>query len=129
MDLVVPASLPDQPASLRRPGIMSEHIVSPKIYVGVFLALVVFTISTYSIAKLDLGPFNAMVAIVIAMIKSMLVILFFMHVKYSPKMTKVTIVSGLFFLLILLALSMTDYISRPWGGSFAGQKLEQPQAH
>lgn len=98
---------------------MSEHIVSPKTYVLVFLALVVFTGATYSIAKIDLGPFNALVAITIAMIKSMLVILFFMHVKYSPKMTKVTIVSGLFFLMILLALSMTDYISRPWGG-FSG---------
>lgn len=98
---------------------MSEHIVSPKIYVAVFLSLLFFTGLTYSVALLDLGPFNALVAIVIAMIKSMLVILFFMHVKYSPKMTKVSIITGFFFLLILLALSMTDYISRPWAGSSA----------
>jgi cytochrome c oxidase subunit 4 len=95
---------------------MSEHIVSPKIYVAVFLSLLFFTGLTYSVALIDLGPLNPLVAIVIAMIKSMLVILFFMHVKYSPKMTKVSIISGFVFLLILLALSMTDYISRPWAG-------------
>src|SRR5512147_1742426 len=105
---------------------MSEHIVSPKIYVGVFIALVIFTISTYSIAKIDLGPFNALVAIIIAMIKTMLVILFFMHVKYSPKMTKVTVFAGFCFLLILLALSMTDYISRPWTGPESGPRGVQP---
>ncbi len=105
---------------------MSEHIVSPKIYVGVFLALAIFTITTYSVAMIDLGPFNALVAIVIAMIKSMLVILFFMHVKYSPKMTKVTIFAGFCFLLILLTLSMTDYISRPWTGPESGARGVQP---
>ena len=99
---------------------MSEHIVSPKLYVLVFLGLIIFTGLTYSIALINLGPFNAMVAIIIAMIKTMLVILFFMHVKYSPKMTKVTIISGFFFLLILIALSMTDYISRPWAGYYGG---------
>jgi cytochrome c oxidase subunit 4 len=105
---------------------MSEHIVSPKIYVAVFISLSIFTIATYSIAKIDLGPFNALVAIVIAMIKSLLVILFFMHVKYSPKMTKVTLISGFFFLLILLSLSMTDYISRPWTGPTSGNRGVQP---
>ncbi len=105
---------------------MSEHIVSPKVYVAIFFALVIFTISTYTIAKIDLGPFNALVAIVIAAIKSTLVILFFMHVKYSPKMTKVTIVAGLCFLLILLALSMTDYISRSWTGPESGSRGVQP---
>jgi cytochrome c oxidase subunit 4 len=84
---------------------MSEHIVSPKIYVLVFMALIIFTGLTYGIALINLGPFNAIVAITIAMIKTLLVILFFMHVKYSPKMTKVTVVSGFFFLLILVALS------------------------
>jgi cytochrome c oxidase subunit 4 len=99
---------------------MSEHIVSPKIYVLVFMALIIFTGLTYGIALINLGPFNAIVAITIAMIKTLLVILFFMHVKYSPKMTKVTVVSGFFFLLILVALSLTDYISRPWAGYYGG---------
>ncbi len=105
---------------------MSEHVVSPKIYVLVFLTLLVFTGLTAGIAFVDLGAFNALVAIIIAMIKSMLVILFFMHVKYSPKMTKVAIVSGFFFLLILLALSMTDYISRPWQGAASGRAGQLP---
>lgn len=105
---------------------MSEHVVSPKLYVLVFISLAILTTATYSIAKIDLGPFNALVAIIIAMIKSMLVILFFMHVKYSPKMTKVTIFAGFCFLLILLALSMTDYISRPWTGPESGPRGVQP---
>jgi cytochrome c oxidase subunit 4 len=96
---------------------MSEHIVSPKIYVAVFFSLLFFTGLTYSVALIDLGPFNPLVAVVIAIIKSMLVILFFMHVKYSTKMTQVSIISGMFFLLILLFLTMTDYVSRPWAGS------------
>ncbi len=99
---------------------MMGHIVSPKIYVFVFLALLCFTFTTFGVAQIDLGPFNALVAICIAMIKSMLVILFFMHVKYSPKMTKVTLFAGFCFLIILLTLSMTDYISRPWTGPTSG---------
>ncbi len=95
---------------------MSEHIVPVKVYVLVFLTLLVCTGLTAGIAFIDLGPFNALVAFVIAAFKTSLVILFFMHMKYSQKMTKVTVVAGFFFLLILLALSMTDYISRPWGG-------------
>lgn len=103
-----------------------KHIVSPKIYVFVFLALLCFTFTTYGVAMIDLGQFNALVAICIAMIKSMLVILFFMHVKYSPKMTKVTVFAGFCFLLILLTLTMTDYISRPWTGPESGARGVQP---
>ena len=95
----------------------THHIVPVPVYVGVFLALIVGTIITTLVAYVDLGPFNVVVALTIAVCKATLVILFFMHVKYSPKMTKVTIISGFFFLIILLGLSMTDYISRPWAGS------------
>lgn len=105
---------------------MSEHIVPVKTYVLVFLALIMFTGLTAGIAFIDLGPFNALVAIVIAMIKSMLVILFFMHVKYSQRMTKAAIVGGFFFLLILLTLSMTDYITRPWSGASNAPYNTQP---
>ena len=109
---------------------MSEHSVSPKIYVAVFVALVIFSIATYSIAKIDLGPFNARGAVLIAAIKSMLVILIFMHVKYSSKMTKVTVVAGFCFLLILLGLSMTDYISRSWTGPESGATaVQSSQGH
>ncbi len=97
---------------------MSEHIVPVKIYILVFLALMVGTALTTAVAFLDLGPFNGIIALVIAMTKAVLVLLFFMHIKYSSKMTKVTIVSAGAFLLILLALTMTDYISRPWSGTY-----------
>lgn len=96
---------------------MTEHVVPVKVYIRVFVALLIATGLTAGIAFINLGPFNALVAIIIAMIKTMLVILFFMHVKYSQRMTKVAIVGAFFFLLILLALSMTDYISRPWASA------------
>ena len=97
---------------------MSAGHVAPKsMYYMVFGALIVGTVLTVAAAKVDMGPLNNVVMLAIACTKATLVILFFMHVKYSPKMTKVTIISGFFFLIILLGLSMTDYISRPWAES------------
>lgn len=92
---------------------MSEHIVSTKIYYAIWIALLVLTVVTAEVATIDLGPFNTIVALVIATFKALLVILFFMHVKYtSEKLTKMVIVSSLFWLLLLLALSMADYTTR-----------------
>jgi len=104
---------------------MSEHIVPVKTYLLVFLALMVGTAVTTAAAFVDLGPFNPVVALVIAVTKAVLVVLFFMHVKYSSKMTKVTIISAIAFLFILLALTMTDYISRPWSGRPGGASAVQ----
>ena len=106
---------------------MSEHIVPAKVYVLVFLALMVGTAITTAAAFVDLGVFNGIVALTIAMTKAVLVILFFMHIKYSSKMMKVTIVSAVAFLLILLALTMTDYISRPWSGRPGGASAASQQ--
>lgn len=103
---------------------MSIHVVPVKTYIYVFIALLVGTALTAAIAFVDLGPFNGIVALTIAMIKAVLVLLFFMHIKYSSKMTKVTVVSAFFFLMILLALSMTDYISRPWSGTYGARPLQ-----
>jgi len=103
---------------------MSVHIVPVKTYIYVFIALLVGTALTAAIAFVDLGPFNGIVALTIATIKAVLVLLFFMHIKYSSKMTKVTVVSAFFFLMILLALSMTDYISRPWSGTYGARPLQ-----
>jgi cytochrome c oxidase subunit IV len=104
----------------------SEHIVPVKVYLAVFAALMVGTAVTTAAAFIDLGVFNGIVALTIAMTKAVLVVLFFMHVKYESKMTKVTIISAIAFLCILLALTMTDYISRPWSGrpgaAFANQQ-------
>jgi cytochrome c oxidase subunit IV len=93
---------------------MSEPVTSVKTFVGVFVALLILTGVTVAVSYLNLGPFSPIVALTIATIKALLVVLFFMEVRYVPKMTLVAIISGFFFLGILLALSMTDYISRAW---------------
>ena len=95
---------------------MAEHILSSKLYYGIWIALIVLTVVTARVATIDLGPFNTVVALLIASSKALLVILFFMHVKYtSEKLTKMVIVSSVFWLLILLLLSLTDYSNRPLG--------------
>jgi len=94
---------------------MSEHISSVKLYVTIWLALLVGTGLTVFASTIDLGPFNAIVALAIASTKAVLVILFFMHVKYAhEKMTKLVILTAIFFFLILLALTMADYGTRFW---------------
>jgi cytochrome c oxidase subunit 4 len=94
---------------------MAEHISSVKLYVGIWLALMFFTILTVFAATVDLGMFNPIVALAIATTKAVLVVLFFMHVKYAhEKLTKLVIVTALFFFLILLALTMADYGTRLW---------------
>jgi cytochrome c oxidase subunit IV len=94
----------------------SEHIVSAKLYTVIWVILMVCTALTAWIATIDLGPFNTVVALLIATFKASLVVLIFMHVKYtSEKMTKAILVSALFWLLLLLFLSLMDYSSRPQG--------------
>ena len=92
---------------------MSEHVLPLKMYYGIWAALLVLTVVTAAVSFVDLGSFNTIVALVIASFKAVLVVLFFMHVKYtSEKMTKVVIVSAIFWLLILLSLSLADYATR-----------------
>lgn len=91
-----------------------EHVVSPKIYVGIFGFLLAMTLATVLVSFVDLGWANPVVALVIATMKATTVILFFMHVKYSPRMTQIVIVGALFFLFLLLGLTLTDYLSRGW---------------
>jgi cytochrome c oxidase subunit 4 len=94
---------------------MSEHIMSSKFYYTIWIALLCLTGITVAASSIDLGPFNAVVALVIATFKALLVVLFFMHVKYtSEKLTKIVIVSAIFWLFLLLALSMADYATRLW---------------
>ena len=96
---------------------MSEHSSSSplKTYFAVFFALLLGTGLTVYAATLDLGRYNAAVALTIATVKATLVALFFMHVKgASEKLTKLVVVSALFFLLLLLGLTMTDYATRLW---------------
>ena len=98
---------------------MSEqHIVSPKIYAAVFGALMVGTFLTVYAAKVDLNQYfpglNVIVALTIATCKTTLVVLFFMHGKYSPKRTQLVIICSIFWLAVMLFMTMSDYISRPW---------------
>ena len=92
-----------------------EHISPKRTYLAVWAALMCLTVLTAGISRIDLGPFNTVVALAIATSKGLLVVLFFMHAKYiSERTTWVVIVAGFFWLLILLLLSMTDYMSRAW---------------
>ena len=84
-------------------------------YFAVFFALLVGTGLTVFAATLDLGAFNAPVALAIATVKATLVVLFFMHVwNAGEKLTKLVVIGAIFFLLLLLGLTMTDYATRPW---------------
>ncbi len=91
-----------------------SHIASVKSYVVIFLTLMVLTTITVAVAYVNLGPLNKVVALSIASFKATLVILYFMHVKYSSRLTKLVVISGFFFLFILLGLTMADYASREW---------------
>jgi cytochrome c oxidase subunit 4 len=90
---------------------MSEHVVPPRTYVGVFAALMVGTILTVVAAGQDFGVFNNAVALGIAVTKATLVVLFFMHVKYSSRLTWLVVASGFVWLVILLAITLSDYYS------------------
>jgi cytochrome c oxidase subunit 4 len=91
---------------------MAEHVTSRKVYFLVFAALLVLTGLTVVAAKADLGAFNDVVALTIAVTKAMLVLLFFMHVRHSTRMTVLTALAGFFWLAILLGLTLADYASR-----------------
>ena len=91
------------------------HIVSPVVYIIILFALLVGTALTIGASYIEMGPWNPIVAIAIAVTKATLVVLFFMHVKYSPKLTKLTVGAGVFTFLILIFMTLADYISRAWG--------------
>ncbi|HEY3873916.1 MAG TPA: cytochrome C oxidase subunit IV family protein [Candidatus Kapabacteria bacterium] len=93
---------------------MSEHIVPKKTYYTIFSALLVCTALTVVFAFINLGNFNIVAALAIAAIKATLVILFFMHVKYSSRLTKLWVAVGFIWLFVMLAITMTDYLSRAW---------------
>lgn len=92
-----------------------HHIVGPKTYLLILLALLVLTATTTGVAFIDLGILNPIVALAIACIKAVLVVLFFMHIRYSSKLMMLTVLSGFFTFLVLITMTLTDYISRAWG--------------
>jgi len=90
------------------------HVVPVSTYVLVFLALMVGTALTTWIAYIDLGRWNTVVALTIAVVKMLLVVLFFMHVKYATGLTRVVILAGFFWLGIMITLSLSDELTRVW---------------
>jgi cytochrome c oxidase subunit 4 len=94
---------------------MSEHIVYPRVYVAIFLALLVGTILTAWVAFFNFpGPLNAVVALTIAVLKASLVVLYFMHVRYSGRLIWLVILAALLWLAIMFALTISDYWTRVW---------------
>ena len=116
---------------------MSEHIVSKKVYFLIFGALMVGTALTIVAARIDLDHIfpgaNTVVALTIAVIKATLVVLYFMHVRYSSRLTWVIVVSGFFWLGIMFALTMSDYMSRgqvrPLNEGQRSAEQQQQQKH
>ena len=90
-----------------------HHIAPVSLYITIFTLLMVLTLATWGVTFVHLGRFNLPVAMAIAITKATLVILFFMHVYWSPKIIKVTVGMSFFFLLIMLMMVMSDYLSRP----------------
>ena len=91
---------------------MSEHIVSPKIYLAIFLTLMAGTAITVWAAYHNFGAFNIVIALAIASFKATLVVLYFMHARYSPRRTQLVIVCSVFWLAIMLTLTLADYQTR-----------------
>jgi cytochrome c oxidase subunit 4 len=95
-----------------------HHIVSPKVYFTIFGILMICTVLTVVAAEVDLNRYfsglNIIVALTIAVFKASLVVLFFMHGKYSPKRTQLVIIASVFWLAIMLFMTMSDYVSRSW---------------
>ncbi len=92
-----------------------HHIVTPFQYTLVFGTLLLFTGITVGAAYVDLGVLNPIVALGIACFKAVVVILFFMHVKYQSKLVKMTVAAGFFTFIVLITMTLTDYMSRAWG--------------
>jgi cytochrome c oxidase subunit IV len=93
---------------------MSEHIVPTRVYYTIFGILMLCTYLTVQIAFLDLGPLNAIGALGIAIFKAVLVVLFFMHVKYSTRLTWAVVLGSIFWFGILVVLTLSDYLTRSW---------------
>jgi cytochrome c oxidase subunit IV len=117
---------------------MSTHVVPVKTYLGIFVALLVLTALTTGAAFIDFGdvhtgirlvdviPLNTVVALAIAVVKMLLVILFFMHVKYSSGLTKIVVMAGFLFLAILVSFTLADELSRGWSPEAGGWNTPVP---
>jgi cytochrome c oxidase subunit 4 len=94
----------------------STHVVPVRVYLAVFVSLLVLTGTTVGVAFVDLGVFNNLVAMGIAVLKATLVVLFFMGVRYSTRLTPLVILSGILMLGVMIGLTLLDYATRGWLG-------------
>ncbi len=95
---------------------MSDHIVPVRVYITIFLILMAMTALTVAASQIDLGKLNPIVAMTIAIVKALLVILYFMHVRYSSKLTGIIVVTGFFWLTVMIVLTLSDVLTRGWLG-------------
>ena len=93
---------------------MTHSIVPVKVFVTVWAALIVLTISTVAISKIELGEFNFVVAMTIAVMKGSLVVWFFMNVRQATSLTRLFVGAGFFWMAILIVFTLSDYFSRGW---------------
>lgn len=93
---------------------MSAHVSPVRLYVTIFLVLMAGTALTVWAAFQDLGALNNVVMLTIAVVKATLVVMYFMHVRHSTRLATMTVLAGIFFLLILFSLTMADYATRGW---------------
>ena len=91
---------------------MSEHVVSPKVYLLILVALLAGTAATVWVAQTDLGPLNLAVALTIAVIKATLVVLFFMHMKYSHRLNWIFFAAAIIWLILLISMTLVDVVAR-----------------
>jgi cytochrome c oxidase subunit 4 len=117
---------------------MSGHVVPVKTYLGIFVALLALTALTTGVAfvdfdkmhtgihLIDMIPLNTVVALAIAVVKMLLVILFFMHVKYSSSLTKIVVMTGFLFLAILVSMTLADELTRGWTPEAGGWNTTLP---
>ncbi len=94
---------------------MAETVVKPRTYILVWATLIALTLTTALVSYANLGEWSSVVAMAIAVLKASLVVFFFMHVRYEHlKTVWIVAVAGVFWLLLLLGLTITDYLSRQW---------------
>jgi cytochrome c oxidase subunit 4 len=103
------------PSNVTNPEHADHHIISPLVYVVVYITLLSCTALTVWAAYQEFGIFNPMIALGIACFKGVIVILWFMHVKYSSKLVKLTVFSGFTTFLVLVVMTLLDYFTRAWG--------------
>jgi cytochrome c oxidase subunit 4 len=96
-------------------GEHEHHVTPPRVYVVIFLTLLAFTALTVGASYIEMGVWNPVIAIAIGCVKASLVVLFFMGVKYSTRLTMLTVGAAIFMFLTLISMTLADYISRAWG--------------